>query len=246
MAILIVALLFFLLVPSFSLFSMRQVQELAVTLCLSTISLLLLLVSVLQGASSVWRDVEKRYTSSLLGLPVSRATFVVAKFAGIAVTLVCCTMLLGALALPAISISAAQYPSDIPIHWMNIIGAIGMDCLKYILLSAVALFLSTVSTSFFFPFFGSVAIFFAGSASQEVIEYISGDYGKSLTPAAKLVINIVYYLLPNFSAFNLKVAAIYGLPFPFKGALYTFLYFIVYTSILLCLSVWSFTRRELP
>ncbi len=59
-ALLGVALLLFLLVPVFSLFSMRQVQELSVTLCLSALSLVLLVLSVLLGASSIWRDIERR------------------------------------------------------------------------------------------------------------------------------------------------------------------------------------------
>ena len=48
-----------LLVPAFSLFSMRQKQELAMTLCLSATSLLLLVFTVLLVASSIWRDIEK-------------------------------------------------------------------------------------------------------------------------------------------------------------------------------------------
>ncbi|MGA2152083.1 MAG: ABC transporter permease, partial [Geobacteraceae bacterium] len=73
-AVLGVAAVMLLLVPSLSTFSMRQVQELAITLSLSSISLVLLVLALLLGSSAVWRDIERRYTASILALPVSRAT----------------------------------------------------------------------------------------------------------------------------------------------------------------------------
>jgi ABC-type transport system involved in multi-copper enzyme maturation permease subunit len=244
-AVLGVALLLFLLVPAFSLFSMRQVQELAITLSLSAISSVLLVLAVLLGASSVWRDIERRYTTSLLGLPVSRGTYVVGKFLGIALLLLACGLLLGVVSGGVISVAASQYRSDIPIHWFNIGMAVFADSLKYILLAAVALLFSVLSTSFFLPVFGTISVYLAGSASQEVYEYISGDYAKSLSPVAKKLIAGVYYVLPNFAAFQLKVQAIYGLPLSPAGLGYMVLYFLVYTAILLSLSVWVFNRREL-
>jgi Cu-processing system permease protein len=242
----VVALILFLLVPAFSLFSMRQVQELSITLSLSAISFILLVIATLLGSSSIWRDIERRYTTSLLGLPLSRSTYVLGKFAGIAIVILLCSVLLGLVALAVIVIASAQYRSDIPVIWLNIIFAILFDGIKYILVAALALLFSSFSTSFFLPFFSTIAIYLAGSASQEVYEYISGDFGKTLLPISKVLIKGVYYLLPNFTAFNLKVQAIYAIPLSMGGLFFTFCYFIVYTGIVISLAVWVFSRRELP
>jgi len=241
-----VALLMLILVPAFSLFSMRQVQELAITLSLSAISFILLLLSTLVGASSVWRDVERRYTTSVLGLPISRATYILGKFCGMALLILVIAILLGGVSLLVINIAAAQYPSDTPIHWLNIVLAIIFSSLKFILLAAVALLFSAFSTSFFLPFFGTVAIYFAGSASQEVYEYVSGNLATAINPASRALIKGVYYLLPNLSAFDLKVHAIYGLQLSAAGLGITLAYFLIYVFLLLSLTVWIFTRRELP
>lgn len=244
-AILAVALLILILVPSFSIFSMRQVQELSITLSLSAISVVLLVLAALQGASSVWRDIERRYTLAILGLPVPRSTYVLGKFAGIASFIAICGALLSLAACAVIALASVQYPSDIPIHWLNIFIAVFADILKYILLAAVALLFSTISTSFFLPFFATLAIYVAGSGSQEVYEYLAGDFGSKLTLPVKVLIKAVYFILPNFAAFNFKVQAIYGLTMPVAGVAYSIGYFLVYTSLLLYLSVWSFSRREL-
>lgn len=244
-AVLGVAVVLFLLVPTFSLFSMRQVQELAITLSLTAVSVVLLLLSVLLGAFSVWRDIEKRYVTSVLGLPLSRASYLLGKFSGIVLILASCSLFLGCISFLVIKIAAAQYPSEISIQWLNIAVAMLFSTLKYILLVAVAMLLSSFSTSFFLPIVGTISVYLAGSASQDVLEYISGDYGRTISPLFKMMIKIVYYLLPNFAAFNLNVQAIYGLPLAAISLGYTCLYFILYTSIVLYLTVWIFSRRDL-
>jgi ABC-type transport system involved in multi-copper enzyme maturation permease subunit len=245
-ALLACGLFLLLLVPTFSLFSMRQVQELSITLSLSVVSFLLLVFTLLLGSSSIWGDVEKRYTTSVMGLPISRSSFVLGKFLGIALFLIFSALVLGLVSLVVIKLAAAQYKSDIPILWGNIFTTMAADTCKYILLSAVALLFSALSTSFYFPFFATLSVYLAGSASQEVMEYITGEYGKAMAPFARYVTEGLYYILPNFSAFNLKVYAIYSLPIPYGGILLTFVYFLVYTAILLSLAVRAFARRELP
>lgn len=244
-AIALVGLLLLLMVPVFSLFSMRQVQELSVTIATSALSMILLVVTLLTGSSSIWRDVERKYTSSLLGLPLSKQSYVLGKYLGIAAIVSVVALLLGAVSLVAIKIAASQYKSDLPLLWGTLVVAMGYDLLKYLLLLAFALLFSAVSTSFYFPFFSTLAVYMAGTASQEVYEYISGSYGEKIEPSVLFLLKGLYYLLPNFSAFNLKVYAIYSLPLSLGTLAFTMLYFVVYTLIILSLSVWSFSRREL-
>ncbi len=241
-----VALVMLILVPSFSTFSMRQAQEVSITISLSACSLLLLVMTLLLGTSSLWRDVEKRYTASILSLPVSRTTYLLGKFCSIAIFLALCGAILFVVTAVVVSIAAAQYASDLSIPWGTIALAVAADVVKYILLAAVAILLSAVSTSFFLPFFGSLSIYLAGSASQGVFEYVSGTFGRDLSPSTLWLIKAVYYLLPNFSAFNFKVQAVYALPVTAVQIGFPLLYFLTYTSILLGLSMWAFNRRELP
>jgi len=233
-------------VPSLSGFSMRQVQELSITLSLSAISSVLLVVTLLLGASSIWRDIERRYTSSILTLPVSRAIFLLSKFLSIVLFLLICTLILGLCSGVVILFAASTYPSDISVHWGNIALVLIGDILKYTILAAFALLLSTVSTSFYLPFFGTLVIFFCGSASQEVFEYLSGQFGQSISPTMMKGVALVYYLIPNFSSFDFQVQAVYGLTVPFEGLFLTVVYALTYTGILLGLAVFAFERRELP
>jgi len=235
-----------LMVPSLSSFSMRQVQELAVTLSLSTVSVSLLVITLLLGSSSIWRDVECRYTTSILTMPVSRTEFLLSKFVSISLFLLICTLILGLGSAVVISLARISYPSDLPVHWMNITLALAGSLLKYQLLTAFALLLSTISTSFYLPFFSTLVIYFCGSASQEVFEYVSSEFGQAMSPLAGKTVTVAYYLLPNLSAFDYQVHAVYGLTVSAQGFLLGILYAIVYTSFLLSVAVYAFSRRQLP
>jgi ABC-type transport system involved in multi-copper enzyme maturation permease subunit len=235
----------FLLIPVIASLSMRQVTELSLTLSLSLISFILLLLAVFLGGTSLWKDIERRYTFSVLGLPLSRQSYLLGRFCGTALFVLLVALVLGVAAFAVILYSSAIYPSDRPIIWSTMALCILFDALKYIMLIAVAFLFSTVSTSFFLPVFGTIATFLTGGVTQQVYEYINSPASKNMSPALKKIAAGLYYLLPNFSAFDLKVNTIYGLPAPAYGLLLTAAYFVVYVGILLCVSAAIFMRREM-
>lgn len=240
-----VSLFLVLLVPAISSFSMRQTQELGITLSLSFVSFALLIFALSLGSTIVWRDIERRYTYSVLSVPLDRSSYILAKFAAVSIFLVTAALLIGVCSYIAIFISSLQYPSQVPVQWGMIALAIVMDTLKFMLLAAIAILVTTISTSFFMPFFTSIAIFLAGSASQEVYDFVISDNGAKLALPVRYMAKCVYFILPNFSSFNFKLQAIYPIPFDPIQISYVTAYFIVYTAVTLSAAVWIFSRREL-
>jgi ABC-type transport system involved in multi-copper enzyme maturation permease subunit len=235
----------FFLIPAIASLSMRQVTELSLTLSLSLISFILLLLSVFLGATSLWKDIERRYTFSILSLPISRQRYMIGRFGGVALFVMLTTAVLGAAAFAVVFCSSTIYPSERPIIWSNMSLCILFDALKYILLIAVAFLLSTVSTSFFLPVFGTIAVFLAGGVTQQVYEYVHSPASKTLAPFIRQLATGLYYIIPNFGAFDLKVNAIYGLPLSIDGLFFTVAYFVVYAGLLLSLAAAIFSNREM-
>jgi ABC-type transport system involved in multi-copper enzyme maturation permease subunit len=235
----------FLLIPVVASLSMRQVTELSLTLSLSLLSFIMLLLSVFLGGTSLWRDIERRYTFSVLGLPLSRQSYLLGRFCGTALFVLLAATVLGMAVCGVVAYTAGAYPPDRPVVWGTLAFCILFDALKYILLIAVAFLFSSLSTSFFLPVFGTIATFLAGGVTQQVYEYIHSPASAKLSPVVKQVATGLYYLLPNFGAFDLKVNAIYGLPLPVQGLLLTSAYCVVYVGILLSLSAVIFMRREM-
>lgn len=235
----------FLCIPSVASLSMRQATELAVTLSLSLVSFVLLLLAVFLGANSIWRDMDRRYTFSVLSLPLSRSAYVVARFLGIALFVLLVSLVLLLLAASAVAVTSGLYPPERPLVWGYFALSGLLMALQYVLLVAVAVLLSTVSTSFFLPVFGTVSIYIASSVMQQVHVYLDSSAGKEIAPVVHVVASTAYYLLPNFSGFDLKAHAIYGIAPDFHGVLLTFGYFAVYTILLISAASLIFERREM-
>jgi ABC-type transport system involved in multi-copper enzyme maturation permease subunit len=241
----LVAALVFLVIPSISTLSMRQVTELSLTLCLSLASFILLLLAVFLGGVSLWRDVERRYTHSALTLPRSRTRYLLERFTGTSLFLLGISILLGLLTLTVVSLVAANYPPDRPVSWLAVLAALGFDTLKCLLLVAFALFFSSVSTSFFLPVFGTIAIYLVGGATQQAYDYVLSPAGQTLSPLSQKLAEILYYILPNLSAFDLKVNAIYALPLDIQALALTCGYGLLYMAFVLIAAAAVYSRREL-
>jgi ABC-type transport system involved in multi-copper enzyme maturation permease subunit len=241
----LVAALVFLAIPAVSTLSMRQVSELALTLCLSLVSFILLLLAVFLGGVSLWRDVERRFTHSALTLPHSRSRYLLERFAGTALFLLGTAALLSLLTVLVVHLVASNYPPARPISWVAVIAALGFDAFKCLLLVAFAVLFSSVSTSFFLPVFGTIAVYLVGGATQQAYDYVLSPAGQSLTPLAQKLAEVLYYILPNLSAFDLKVNAIYALPLDFPALALTFGYGILYMAFVLAAAAAVYSRREL-
>jgi len=237
--------LLFLVIPSAATLSMRQVTELAMTLSLSLISFILLLLAIFLGATSIWKDVERRYTYSVLSLPLERSAYLLGRFWGIAIFLSMILLFLGLVAFGVIAYCASLYPPDRSLVWGYIAAALGFDLLRYIMVAAISLLLSSLSTSFFLPIFGTIALYWVGSFSQDVYNYLHSPSGQVIAPWIRQCANFFYYLLPNFSAFDYKINAIYSLAPDSRGMFLTLGYFVLYTAILLCVAAMILKRKEL-
>jgi Cu-processing system permease protein len=241
----LMAALVFLAIPSISTLSMRQVTELSITLSLSLVSFLLLLLAVFLGATSLWKDLERRYSFSVLSLPITRSSYLFGRFAGISLFLIVASLVLGAVALLVVYLVSGSYPPDRPVAWGMIVAAVGYDAMKFIFLVAFGLLFSSVSTSFFLPIFGSIAVFLVGGATQQAYDYVCSPASQKLAPLVRQIAKALYYVLPNFSAFNLNVNAIYGVAPNYSGLALTFLYFVIYTGFVLVAASAIFSRREM-
>ena len=239
------AALLFVFIPAVASLSMRQVTELSITMSLSLASFVLLLLSVFLGGASLWKDMERRYTFSVLGLPLKRSDYILGKFCGISLSLFLAALVLWISTVIVVYLASGIYPSPRPVVWQYLFLSVFYDALKYVLLIAVAFLFSTVSTSFFLPIFGTIATFLVGSATQEAYDFVHTPLAKTISPFVKGVASALYYILPNFTAFDLKLSAIYGVKVSVSGLLLTFGYFVIYTAIVLLLATVTFSRREL-
>lgn len=244
-AIMVVGLFLLLTTPVVAVFSMRQVLALATSYSLSTIGLMGLLLTLYLAMGLLARDLEQGQIHTVCSLPISRSIYLLGKFLGLAILILMAVAILGFFSAAALFLLERFYPPEKAFVWTAFFTGLWFQYWVFLILGAITLLFSTVATSNFLPLALSVGIYF-GSYSTEAVRYFvqSGAGKERLDPAMRVIGQAVYWILPDFSAFDLKSQIVYGLALNAKALLLTQLYGLAYLGVLLVMATWAFSRRE--
>ena len=244
-AMVVVGLILLLTTPVVALFSMRQILALATSYSLSIISLMGLLLTLFIAMSLLARDLEQRQVYTICSLPISRATYLLGKFFGFAILLFLAVAILGCFAAGALFALERIHPAERAFAWGGYFIGLWFQYWVLLIVGAVTILFSTVATSNFLPLALSVGVYLGSYSSEAVRYFIRTAAGqKELGATVKLFGSAVYWLLPNFSAFDLKAQIIYGVALNARELLLTQLYAVGYLGVLLLLATVAFARRE--
>jgi ABC-type transport system involved in multi-copper enzyme maturation permease subunit len=213
---------------------------------LAAISVFGLMIAVFIGIGLVWKEVDKRSIYGVLSKPVRRYEFVLGKFFGLLLTLAVNLLVMtvafyAVLALNAwmaspATLAAMKTPAADP----AMLKAILLIGVELSLVTAIALFFSTFSS----PFLSAgltVGLWVIGHFNNDFRNF--GDIVDS--PAAIWLTRALYYVLPNFSAFDIKSQVVWGAPVAFNDLALTILYGAVYVTLVVTAAVTIFSRRDL-
>ena len=212
---------------------------------LAAISIFGLLIAVFLGITLVWKEIEQRSIYSMLAKPLSRAEFVLGKYAGLALTLVVNVGLMGIAYYAMLAYMATTFPPEARAAWPApavdpaLMKALGLILVELLLVTAVALFFSTFSS----PFLSAVltlAIWVIGTFDADLRNFES----VVASPSAAALARGLYYLIPNFGAFDVKLQVVHGLPVSWVYVVTTAAYGAVYVVLLLTGAVAIFSRRD--
>jgi Cu-processing system permease protein len=197
-----------------------------------------LLIAVFIGIGLVWKEVERRSIYALLSKPVSRHEFVLGKYAGLALTLFVNVAIMTVAFYAVLAYLSTQLPTSQAIDPRMLL-AIGLIFLELLLVTAIALFFSTFSGPFL-----SAALTFGlwviGHFNAELRNFESVVESK----VAAYLARGLYYVLPNFAAFDVKAQAVQGLPIPWSYMAVTAAYGATYIALLLTGAVVVFSKRD--
>ena len=203
------------------------------------------LIAVFIGIGLVWKEVERRSIYSLLSKPIRRHEFVLGKYAGLALTLLVNVAVMTAAFYAVLAYLNTQFPEAVRASWPapatdpGMLWAIALIFLELLLVTAVALFFSTFSSPFL-----SAAL----TCGLWVIGHFNSDLQSFETvvdsPVAGYLARALYYVLPNFAAFDIKTQVVYALPVPGAYMVATSAYALVYIALLLTGAAVIFSKRD--
>jgi ABC-type transport system involved in multi-copper enzyme maturation permease subunit len=204
-----------------------------------------LFIAIFIGIGLVSKEVERRSIYALLSKPISRPQFIVGKYAGLVLTLaVNVTVMTVAIYAVLAYMNWAATPEmraswDAPGLDPRMLKAVFLIFVELMIVTAVALFFSTFST----PILSAALTFGVYIVGQFNADLKNFDRIVDSKPAIWLARGI-YHLLPDLSAFDVKLEVVHGLPVPAGYLAATAAYGGAYIVALLVVATLIFSRRD--
>lgn len=229
-------------------FFMRDIGKVCSDMNLSAISFAGLLLVLFVGINLIAKDIDKKTIHLVLSKPISRVEYIWGKYIGILFFIISSLVFLiiiSAGVMLSLNIVYNNYFGQF--SWLNFFIACFFILVKLSVLGAVAIFFSSITTSSFVTLIFSICTYIAGVSIEEVIFYLrshlaEGDLTTSI--ALQKTINIITYVVPNFSVFDFKIEAAYGLAIGWHRIGISLGYGLAYSALLLIFSSIIFQRRE--
>ncbi len=202
---------------------------------LATLELAGVLMAVFIGVGLVSREIERRSVYSLLAKPVHRWEFVAGKYLGLVGTIAVNLLLMTVALFAVLAWLEKGLPNPV------LLKAVLLILAELALLTAVALFFSTFSSSGILSAGLTLGVWVVGLFSED----LRGFSAIVSSPVLASAVRAIGLVVPAFSAFDIKAEVVSGRPpVPWTYVAMTLAYAACYASALVGASMAIFSRRE--
>ncbi len=210
-------------------------QLILVNLGLTAISVFGLLMAIFIGIGLVSKEIERRTIYNILSKPVSRAEFILGKYAGLLLTLFVNTAIMTA----GFYLALAYQKKGLAARDLFLLVAIYFILLQLAMVVAIAILFSCLST----PILSAgltLCLFVIGNFSSD-IRFFGQE---SRNTYLMYLTSVLYYLLPNFNDLNVISQAAHGIRTPVQLVTANTCYAVLYVAILVSAAILIFEERE--
>jgi ABC-type transport system involved in multi-copper enzyme maturation permease subunit len=199
---------------------------------LSSITIFALLIVLLVGSGMVHKELDKRTIFTILSKPITRTDYMLGKYLGLMLTLLAIMASMSLLFFLSVWLTPSVFD-------FALVKALYMAVCEMTVVTAVAMLFSSFTTATLTSLF-TLGIFLAGHTlgDLETFARMSGSQGTIWAMKA------VRMILPNLELFNVRNAAVHGLPIHSAHLMWAGIYALLYSTLCLSLGSWLFGRRD--
>lgn len=204
-------------------------KKVVVDLGLAGIETLGILVILLSGTALVRRDMDRRSLDVLLSKPLTRLEYLAGKWLGLVATLL--VLMLAMTGILVLALEACGY------GWRaQYVPALLGSVLCMLVMASIAVLFSTFTSPTLGALF-TLGLFVGGNLSVSMLRIVQASGGNPLLEWLSLG-------LPSLGLFNLRGAAVHGLPVASGHLLVAAIYAVFYVATALVLAAIVFRRRD--
>jgi ABC-type transport system involved in multi-copper enzyme maturation permease subunit len=199
---------------------------------LASIDFFCVLIAVFTGINLVYKEIEKKTIYNIVSKPISRSSFILGKFLGLALTLLVALVSMAAIFFFFLYISTGEVDVKILVYFFCLY-------LELLVITGISLVFSSFSTPILSSIF-TISLYLIGQVTWTFNQFRD----KLVNPLEKAVAHFFYYILPNLEKFNIKNAVVMKTELDSYLIANTIIYGFCYTSALLILAILIFNKRE--
>ena len=193
------------------------------------------LISVFMGVGLVSREMDRRTCYPVLARPMSRAEFILGKYAGLLAILALNVALMAA----ASAVVLLVYRSGLGYLGLSFVGAFWLMLVQFAICAGFAILFSSFSTATLATIFTLTLV-----ASGHVFSEIRTFWLRSEQVQMKQLVRVLDFLLPNMGLLDLKEALTYGDSVTVASILARTAYGLGYAGLLVALAAVVFTHKD--
>ncbi len=200
---------------------------------LGAIDILGAIVAIFVGTTLINKEIEKKTVLVLIPKPISASEFIIGKHLGLTAVLTVMVSSMTAFYLIMMTLAGISYPLN------SLIIAILFLLIQLSLIIAISLTFGVFTSSILATLL-SFGVYLMGNFSRDLLQLGKISNNESI----KIFTETLYVILPDLSRLNLKNEAVYNLLPSNSELLGHGLYGILYTVVLLTITIIIFSRRQ--
>jgi ABC-type transport system involved in multi-copper enzyme maturation permease subunit len=228
----------------FASISAEQYNKIVKDLGLTVISLMGIIISVFLGMGLVYKEIEKKTVYNIFSKPVRRYEFILGKYLGLSFTILVNTLAMALILTLIVVYIGFKHGGFIKyyyggLYYSQFFKAVYFEYLEFLVVIGIALVFSSFTTpvmTLLFTFF----LFAIGRFSSDIRLFAE----QVNNPIMGYITQFIYRVIPNLEKFDVRSEAVYGGDIGWTLISYTTAYALIYTMVLLILSVVIFQKRE--
>ena len=228
----------------FSTLSAEQYPKIVKDFGLTAISLFSILISIFLGTGLVYKEIEKKTVYNIFSKPIERYQFLTGKYLGIAITILVIMLLMSLIFLGIVLLIQLPNKSFIEyyyggLYFNELFAALYFEYLECLVVIGIAILFSCFTSPVLALLF-TFLIFAIGRFSSD-IKLFAKEIDNNIVSK---ISDVLYYTIPNLEKFNIRSEAVYGGNISLELILNTTAYALIFSLILLLLSIVVFQRKE--
>jgi len=214
--------------------SIGEQARLIVDVGMAITSIVGTVIAITSAITFMTRDIERRTIYALLVRPIRRSQLLLGRYFGLSFVLIFLTAIMFGVTAVTVVVFGGTLPVAYSIGFVT-------TCIELSLVLSVSLLFSSFTMPILAVIF-STGMIVGGHLSHDILNFSNRLQEKNVLLYGLL--RIVYYILPDLQAVNVRIYAANQLPIPDGLLSHQFIYAAGYTICIILLTCFIFSRRR--